>query len=375
MDEEDALVLQAPKDSSNKAKGGRARASRLSAEERSRIAREAAHARWVKRRGIEVIDGEEVYADDTQGVLDGEILAPGEGESLPTAQYKGVLRQMIDADIPCYVLSDGRRVIGRTSATEMITGIKGGGAFEKYIGVTALRPFIPLERVVDRMVSFRLPEVEGLERHVRGLPADELIEVCRGFVAALDASTRPDSGVRLTARQTEMALRAGMFLASCAKVGPEALIDEATGYQYERAQDALEVKLRAYLEVEMRQWEKTFPDELWVEFGRLTGWSRSVTQRPKYWGKLVMDLVYDYLDHDVAQWLKDNAPAPRHGKNYHQWLSSQYGLRKLIEHIWKLIGIAKTCQSLSDLKDKMAELHGRYPVQYRFYLPPPDESK
>jgi hypothetical protein len=375
MTDRDALVLQAPKDSSNKAKGGRARASRLSAEERSRIAREAAHARWVKRRGIEVIDGEEVYADDTQGVLDDEILAPGEGQSLPTAQYKGVLRQMIDSDIPCYVLSDGRRVIGRTSATEMITGIKGGGAFEKYIGVTALRPFIPLERVVDRMVSFRLPEVEGLDRHVRGLPADELIEVCRGFVAALDASTRPDSGIRLTARQTEMALRASMFLASCAKVGLEALIDEATGYQYERAQDALEVKLRAYLEVEMRQWEKTFPDELWLEFGRLTGWSRSVTQRPKYWGKLVMELVYDYLDHDVAQWLKDNAPTPRHGQNYHQWLSSQYGLRKLIEHIWKLIGIAKTCQNLSDLKDKMAELHGRYPVQYRLYLPAPDEPK
>jgi hypothetical protein len=219
------------------------------------------------------------------------------------------------------------------------------------------------------MVPFRLPEVEGLDRRVRGLPADELIEVCRGLVAALEASTRPDSGIRLTSRQMEMALRASMFLAACAKVGLEAMIDEATGYQYERAEDALQVKLRAYLLDDMRQWEKTFPDELWVEFGRLTNWSHSVTKRPKYWGHLVNELVYEYLDEDVARWLKENAPKPRHGQNYHQWLTDQYGLRKLIEHIYKLIGIAKTCETMVELKDKMAELYGKHPVQIRMYFP------
>jgi hypothetical protein len=34
----------------------------------------------------------------------------------------------------------------------------------------------------------------------------------------------------------------------------------------------------------MRKWEKTFPDELWVEFGRLTNWKGAVTKCPKYWG-------------------------------------------------------------------------------------------
>jgi hypothetical protein len=168
-----------------------------------------------------------------------------------------------------------------------------------------------------------------------------------------------------------MALKASMFLAACAKVGLDALIDEATGYQYERAEDALQVKLRAYLTDEMRKWEKTFPDELWQEFARLTGWKGSVTKRPKYWGKLVMELVYEYLDQDVAAWLKDNAPAPRHGQNYHQWLSAQFGLRKLIEHIWMLIGVARTCENMVELRDRMAELNGKMPVQYRLYLPRP----
>jgi len=45
-------------------------------------------------------------------------------------------------------------------------GIKGGGALEKYIGVKALEPFINKELVLERLVPFRLLEVEGLEKAV-----------------------------------------------------------------------------------------------------------------------------------------------------------------------------------------------------------------
>jgi hypothetical protein len=109
-------------------------------------------------------------------------------------------------------------------------------------------------------------------------------------------------------------LRPACFSHPAAKVGLVALIDEATGYQYDRT-DALRVKLKAYLAEEMRDWEKTFPDELWQEFGRLTNWKGSVTQRPKYWGHLVTELVYTYLDADVCKWLKENKPQPQHGRN------------------------------------------------------------
>lgn len=74
-----------------------------------------------------------------------------------------------------------------------------------------------------------------------------------------------------------------MLLGAFAKTGIEAAIDEATGYQYDRASDALQTKLKMFLEEEMRPWEKTFPDELWVQFGRLTRWRGVLHQRPKYW--------------------------------------------------------------------------------------------
>lgn len=36
-----------------------------------------------------------------------------------------------------------------------------------------------------------------------------------------------------------------------------------------------------------------------------------------------MELIYKKLDPDVAKWLKEHAPAPKYGQNYHQWLSGQ----------------------------------------------------
>ena len=328
--------------------GGRARAAALTPEERTEIAQKAAIARW----GTSPEPG----SDDFVGPI----------ESLPTAKHRGFLT-VFEPSVPCYVLSNGLRVIGRTSATEMLTGIKGGGALEKYIDASSLKPFISREKLLEEMVTFRLPEVEGLGKAVKGLRSDAFIELCQGFVSAMNAHLTNQA--KFTDRQLEMAAKASMFLSACAKVGLDALIDEATGYQYERAEDALQMKLRAYLTDEMRKWERTFPEELWIEFGRLTGWSHSVTKRPKYWGKLVMELVYQYLDEDVAAWLKVNAPAPRHGQNYHQWLSAQYGLKKLVEHIWMLIGVAKSCNTMVELRDRMAELHGKHAVQMRFYLP------
>jgi hypothetical protein len=80
--------------------------------------------------------------------------------------------------------------------------------------------------------------------------------------------------------------------------------------------------------------------------------------------------VYGYLDNDVYQWLKKNAPKPTHGMNYHQWLNDQYGLKKLTEHLWQLIGMASACISMEELRRKMAEKYGRVPVQMTLFIPP-----
>lgn len=144
-----------------------------------------------------------------------------------------------------------------------ITG-KEGGNLGEYIGVSSLKDHINKDLVLGESYEFEVP---GTQFRGRGITAESFLAICRGYVAALQ------KGDLNTQRQQEIAVSCSIILGSCAAVGLIALIDEATGYQYERAEDALQVKLRAFISDELRAWEKTFPDELWEEFGRLTNWS------------------------------------------------------------------------------------------------------
>jgi len=287
---------------------------------------------------------------------------PERESTTPIARWPGVLRINEGDELPCFVLDDGRRIISRTGATSYLTNRTGGGNLEHYLETQAVKPYLP-KNISEKMIEFFLPEVTN--KKVRGITAEDFLLICKAYALARD------TGSLTTDKQIAIAIKASMFLSACSKIGLIALIDEATGYQYERQQDALQVKLRLFLEEEMRKWERTFPEELWMEFGRLTHWDGSVNQRPKYWGKLVVELIYEYLDPDVADWLKKHVPDPQHGRNYHQWLSGQYGLKRLVEHIWMVIGIAKTCFSIYELKEKMAAQYGREPYQFSLFLPPP----
>jgi len=345
---------------SKQSRGGAARAKNLSPERRKEIGQAAAAARWKPPTHIADMTPPELEDVD-------ETIEPT--PELPIAQWRGMLN-LVGVDVPCYVLDDGQKIIGRTSATEVLSGIKGGGALEQYIGAKALSPFINKDLVLERLVPFRLLEVEGLDRAVKGLPAELMIEVCQGFVAALQASFDTHSPhPRITDRQREIAIKASMFLSACAKVGLEALIDEATGYQYERAEDALQVKLRAFIADELRAWEKTFPDELWLEFGRLTGWVTPLRSRPKWWGKLVIEMVYDTLDPDVAEYLKTNKPAP--GVRWHRQLTENFGVRQLVSRCYEIVGMSKPCSNMRELRDKVAHHYGKEPIQLTMYVDSP----
>ncbi|MFP5237324.1 MAG: P63C domain-containing protein [Acidobacteriota bacterium] len=346
-------------------RSGKARMDRLSPEERKQLARDAAMERWRRAKARQV-------AKDSGIMLPGEMqpseeaiaeALPNVPINLPIAKWPGQLA----IGIPVYVLNDQRRIISRTGATDFLTDRKGGGNLESYIGVQALQKYMPHD-LPGMMVEFVLPEV--VNKTVKGMEAETFVDICQAYISAWRAGDLQSDS------QINIAGRASMFLAACAKIGIIALIDEATGFQYERPLDALQVKLKLFLAEEMRKWEKTFPDELWEHFGRLTGWKGGVNSRPKYWGKLVMELVYEYLDPDVAEWLRQNAPKPLHGKNYHQWMNEQYGLKKLIEHIWKLIGVASACDTMDELRYKMEQIYGKKPgFQFELKLAPQEEFR
>jgi hypothetical protein len=313
-------------------KAGAARMRKLSKAERAALASKAAKVRW----------GKWVPREDTD-----------ENTALPVAKWSGTL-SVGDWETAVYVFDDRRRVLGGSGAATILTGAPRGGNLEGDVHVRALEGYMP-PTLQNRMIDFVILDVPAQTE--KGVTAEAFLEICGAYVHAWR------NGVIVNDADVAIAKRSAVFLAACSKVGLFALIDEATGFESRRAKDELQLTLRALLLEEMQKWERTFPRELWEQFARLTNWKGSLHQHPKYWGRLTMELIYDYLDLELVEWLRENAPASKHAQSYEQWLSSQYGLKKLIEHTWKVIGVASTCEDgrLAELQQKMKQIFGEKP--------------
>ncbi len=288
---------------------------------------------------------------DVEGVIEEKV----QDVNLPFAKWRGKIDLGGD-ELDVYVLNSGQRLLALRSAINSIAG-KDSGNLASYIETTALKPFVNSDLILGELLDFSIP---GTQFIGRGMTTEHFEIICRAYVQALY------EGVSLTERQREIAVKCAVLTAGLTRTGIDALIDEATGYQYERAEYALQVKLRAFISEELRAWEKTFPDELWEEFGRLTGWKTPLRNRPKWWGKLVTELIYGTLDNDVAEYLKANKPPL--GIRWHQQLTENYGVRELVSRCYEVIGMAKTCSNILELRRKVAQHYGKKEIQFRIFF-------
>lgn len=265
---------------------------------------------------------------------------------IPTVVRAGVLR--VFNDLPCYVLDNDIRIFRLSKLTLALRGIE-HGKFGNYLNSTSIRKYLPERlRPVNDEHNDRTPQgtiyFKLNEKIEKGYSCEDFMEVCSAFASAWV------NGENLSDAQKVMAYNANRFIMAAAKVGIISLVDEATGYQQFRRANELQYKLKYFLAEDSREWEKTFPDELWIEFGRLTNWRGSLKLRPKYWGKYVDELIYKKLDMDLYNYLKKNKPIRETGVKYFQWLNEEYGVRELNSQIWQIIGIAKTCNTMEELR-------------------------
>jgi hypothetical protein len=65
--------------------------------------------------------------------------------------------------------------------------------------------------------------------------------------------------------------------------------------------------------------------------------------------------------------LTKNKPPP--GLKWHQQLTENFGARKLVSRCYEIIGMAKTCTNIRELREKVAQHYGKEPVQLTLYLP------
>ncbi len=307
-----------PKQSS----GGRARAQKLTREERSQAARRAAQARWAK-------------GEDVPAVICGSPDQP---------------LRIGDLEIPCYVLDDERRVIvqrGVMSALDMSQGTAGrgdGDRLSRFLATRALSPFVTneLRDVITSPIRFRSgPSL------AYGYEATVLADIC-------DVVLQARKEGKLHYQQEHIAQQCEMLLRAFAKVGIVALVDEATGYQYVRQRDALSQLLEEFLSEELRRWVKTFPGSYFKEMCRLKGVPYRPDMRlPQYFGHLTNDVVYKRLAPGVLDALKEKSPKDGKGNRpnkLHQWLSEGVGHPKLIQHLGTVIGLMRISRTWDEFK-------------------------
>lgn len=342
MSSEDGDIREAARALSGRgaAMGGKARAESLPASERQEIARRAATARWAKagKGNIEVVEEHDFLASLTRRAAATE---------KPYSMFRGVL-PIGEVELQCHVLNDGRRVLTQREVVRAISGGRVSGSYLQNI------PGFDVASLPSRVIHFTDPAGPQINH---GFEATLLIEICEAYLKARD---RNDGSLK--PNQENIARAADLIVRACARVGIEALIDEATGYQEVRAKNALQVKLQLFIAEQMGDWIKRFPDEFWLQLARLEGVKYSAQRRPWRWGKYVMRFVYDAIDPDVSKRLSEINPDPARGHNHHQHLT-KFGQKELNDHLQQVIAVMRLCNDMDDFRRKFPRAFPTGPVQ------------
>ncbi len=309
-----------------KVAAGKARAALLSPERKKEIAQKAALVRW--------------------------------SGHLPDATHEGDMK-VADLELPVAVTSDGvRLMISKAFMTALKRPWKGSYAsteLPNFIAAKNLLPFISKE-LLDVLEPVEFINKRG--QKAQGYRVELLQLVCEAY---LDART---AGV-LTQTQDNVAKQAEVLLRGFARLGIIGLVDEATGYQRDRATDALAKILEQFIAKELQPWVKTFDNEFYEQMFRLRGldFPTDTVKRPQYFGHLTNDIIYRRLAPGVLDELKRTEPKAPSGKRkgtIQQRLTPELGHPKLREHLASVTTIMDLSDDYQDFMKKLDKRHPRF---------------
>jgi len=255
--------------------------------------------------------------------------------------------------IPCYVLSDGSRVLNQTGVMRAL-GLPITMSAATLITQSSLRPFIT-QKFLDekeKQVHFKAKNKGGAPSSAYG--ATLLVELCAAFVnAEANAVGANREKIKFFAE------RARLLQAAFAKTGITALIDEATGYDKVRG-EMLQEMIQRHVSEELAKWAKRFPDDFYRELFRLNGWTwNNNSKRPPKVGEYTVDLVYERLCPGLIQKLREKNPKTEKGHRkvaHHQWLSEEVGDVNLAKHLHAVTALMKVSKNWGTFKRRLNEV-------------------
>lgn len=297
----------------NKARGGFARAEMLAPAKRSEIAKKAAAARWGKAE-------------------------------LPQAMMEGTL-EIGNIKMPCAVLEGEIRVV--TEANFMAAlGMYRSGALSvrrKEGEDGAQTPLFLAHKNLKPYIEKHLGSVHYRPARYRTLKGATAIAITGELIPKIcEIWMDADKDGVLGKRQKMTAANAEVMMRALAHVGIVALIDEATGYQSVRPQNALQAFLEKIVAKELAAWAKKFPDEFYENIYKLKGWTWPGMGKNRYSvvAYYTRDLVYQRIAPSLLEELENKSPKNDKGQRknkLHQWLTDDIGNPLLAQHMHSII--------------------------------------
>lgn len=246
-------------------------------------------------------------------------------------------------EIPCYVLEDEKRVITQRGLFKAI-GISPGSSantsgdrLAKFIEQPRFNKFLsPEVRVMTtNPIKFKTQK----SGNVFGYEATVLVDICDMVLQAHKAGL-------LLKQQYHIAEHAEALIRALAKTGIIALVDEATGYQKSREEDALQRFLQKFLDEEKGKWVRTFPPEFFESIFKMKGWTwkEASTKKPQVVGHYINNYVYSRLAPKILDELRERAPKDEKGNRkgkFPQWINPEFGHPILKERLTILTAFAR----------------------------------
>ncbi|MGB8276770.1 MAG: P63C domain-containing protein [Methylovirgula sp.] len=341
-------------EATGKAKGGFARAQVLSAEKRKEIGRRAAAARWDK--------------------------GPAPNPEMPKVLegYSNIL-DLAGTKLPCAVIEGPngiQRVLSETGITQAILGTRSGASKRLKRAALDDGALLPLfvapsqlnEFITNDLIDGPLKPIDYIDggRIVRGYDASILVAVCSVWLKARENG-------KLQKQQLAKAQQAESLTLALAESGIVALIDEATGYQDDRARDALAKIFTTFLSQERQKWTLTFPLDFYKEIYRLRGWKFEPwnTKRPSVIASWTDDFVYDRVAPGLTEELRNKNPIVETGRRshkHHQWFNTDRGHPKLKEHISGVIALLRAADDWPSFKRGLDRAYPKFGETIEMHL-------
>lgn len=304
--------------------GGKARAKKLTAKQKTEIAAKAAAARWAGRP-LEAI-------------------------------RKGSFREHFGIDVDCYVLDDPAKtaVISQRGMGLALGMHARGDAFPRFMATKVMADAAgpELRGKLAQPIKFQWGTggTEAPPTTVHGYDVTLLIDVCRAILEA-----EPHLGPR----QAERVKQAHVILNASAKSGIKGLVYALAGYN--PAAEEVIAAFKAYVQEEARKYEKEFPSELYTQWHRL--YDIPVFERGKPWHfkQLTVNHIYYPLAKSNGKILQLMRAAKAKGGDRRDKLFqflNEIGTRALRIHMGRVLEMAESSKSKREYERRIVDRFG-----------------